>query len=332
MRVAICYNQLTENDVISYREVDTQLDAVREALINLGHDVFDVMCSLNLKLMADVLESIRPDCIFNLVDALYAHDQLLTLPVAVWDALRIPYTGASLECLMLSGNKVLAKQLMLDNNFPTPEWYEIGENIINFEDKNIWILKNTWDHGSRDLIDGDVLGGDLIDVALALQKRIANTGRKSFAEGYIDGREISVGIISSPTGIKVLPPTEVDYSRFPRGKPAILNYKSKWVQNSTEYHDTPIKAVPKDDPILEKVAVLTACVCELFKLDGWGRIDYRVDETGQLWILEINGNSCLSPDAGFQIELKLAGISFDMAISWILNHAMLKRGKNAKAG
>jgi len=122
----------------------------------------------------------------------------------------------------------------------------------------------------------------------------------------------------------------VDYSQFLRSKPAILNYDSKWIRNSLEYNITPIKAVTHDDPILEKVAVLTACVCDLFKLDGWGRIDYRIDETGQPWILEINGNACLSPDAGFQAELQLAGLPFDTAINWILGHA-INRGRNAKS-
>jgi len=330
MRVAICYNSLTEEDVINIQDVWQQVDAVQQSLVNLGHKTGEFMCGLNLMTMHEDLKDWKPDCIFNLVDAIHAHDQLLALPVAVWDMMGIPYTGASLECLMLSSNKIIAKQIMFDNNLPTPEWFELGDKILNCEDKNKWILKNTWDHGSRNLIDADVLEGDLIDTALRLQQRIAHTGRKSFAEGYIEGREISVGVISSPTGIKILPPTEVDYSCFPRNKPAILNYKSKWIHNAFEYSSTPIKAVSKDDPVLEKIVVLTACVCGLFKLDGWGRVDYRIDETGQPWILEINGNACLSPDAGLQREFQLAGIPFDTAISWILNHAMKRAGKNAQ--
>ena len=330
MKVVICYNSLTEDDVINIVDVRQQINSVSEALRNLGHEKVEIPCSLDLMAMKMLLDFYKPDCIFNLVDALYSHDQLLTVPVALWDALGIPYTGASLECLMLSSNKVLAKQFMLDNNFPTPEWYELGEKILDLETKAKWILKNTWDHGSRNLVDSDVIYGDLIDVDLALQKRIKRTSRKSFAEGYIEGREVSVGVISSPTGIKILPPTEVDYSQFLRSKPAILNYDSKWIRNSLEYNITPIKAVTHDDPILEKVAVLTACVCDLFKLDGWGRIDYRIDETGQPWILEINGNACLSPDAGFQAELQLAGLPFDTAINWILGHA-INRGRNAKS-
>jgi D-alanine-D-alanine ligase len=328
MRVAICYNSLTEDDVISFNEVETQVNAVKKALINLGHEVIIASFGLNLMLMKEYLDNRKPDCIFNLVDALYAHDQLLALPIYVWEMMGIPYAGSSLECLLLSSNKVLAKTLMRDRCFPTPDWMEVAEI---WPDKNTrWILKNVWDHGSRDLDDDSVFDGDLIDVQCRLNNRIARTGRKTFAEEFIDGREISVGVISCPDGIEILPPTEIDYSALPRKQPAILNYNSKWVHNTFEYANTPLLALSEDDAILaNRLAFLTYMCCDLFQLSGWGRIDFRIDKNGKPWILEINGNACLSPDAGFQTQLALAGIPFDTAIQWILNDAM-KRGKNAK--
>ncbi|MEJ2169625.1 MAG: hypothetical protein P8X90_29320, partial [Desulfobacterales bacterium] len=42
------------------------------------------------------------------------------------------------------------------------------------------------------------------------------------------------------------------------------------------------------------------------------------DEKGQPWILEINANPCLSPDAGFAAALDRAGIDFEPAIKRIV--------------
>jgi D-alanine-D-alanine ligase len=56
----------------------------------------------------------------------------------------------------------------------------------------------------------------------------------------------------------------------------------------------------------------------LFGLRGYARVDFRVDEDGRPWILEINANPCLSPDAGFAAALERAGIGFDQAIQRIL--------------
>jgi D-alanine-D-alanine ligase len=59
----------------------------------------------------------------------------------------------------------------------------------------------------------------------------------------------------------------------------------------------------------------------LFGLRGYARIDFRVDRQGKPWVLEINANPCLSPDAGFAAALHDAGIKFLMAIDDILRDA-----------
>jgi len=56
----------------------------------------------------------------------------------------------------------------------------------------------------------------------------------------------------------------------------------------------------------------------LFGLRGYARVDFRVDAQGRPWILEINANPCLSPDAGFAAALARAGIEFTRAVKWIV--------------
>ena len=51
----------------------------------------------------------------------------------------------------------------------------------------------------------------------------------------------------------------------------------------------------------------------LFDLRGYVRVDFRVDRAGQPWILEINANPCLSPEAGYAAALDEAGVSYDEA-------------------
>jgi len=54
---------------------------------------------------------------------------------------------------------------------------------------------------------------------------------------------------------------------------------------------------------------------------GYTRVDFRVDEEGQPWILEVNANPCLSPDAGFAAALQRAGIAYPTAMARILDAA-----------
>jgi D-alanine-D-alanine ligase len=59
----------------------------------------------------------------------------------------------------------------------------------------------------------------------------------------------------------------------------------------------------------------------LFALDGYARVDYRADAAGFLFVLEINANPCLSPDAGFAAALEHARIGYGDAIGWLIDAA-----------
>jgi D-alanine-D-alanine ligase len=62
-----------------------------------------------------------------------------------------------------------------------------------------------------------------------------------------------------------------------------------------------------------------------FGLEGYVRVDFRVDSQGQPWILEINTNPCLSADAGFAATLKQAGLTLNEAVERIVNAALRGR-------
>ena len=59
----------------------------------------------------------------------------------------------------------------------------------------------------------------------------------------------------------------------------------------------------------------------LFGLRGYARVDFRLDHQGQPWVLEVNANPCLSPNAGFAAALEAAEIPFADALHRIMNDA-----------
>jgi D-alanine-D-alanine ligase len=68
----------------------------------------------------------------------------------------------------------------------------------------------------------------------------------------------------------------------------------------------------------------------LFDLRGYARVDFRCDDAGQAWILEINANPCILPAAGFAAALHRAGISYDDGIQQILQAALPAASQPAK--
>jgi len=104
----------------------------------------------------------------------------------------------------------------------------------------------------------------------------------------------------------------------------VVGYRAKWDADSFEYHHTPRRFdFPSPDrPLLVHLETLARDCWELFDLGGYARVDFRVDEQGQPWVLEINANCCLSPDAGFAAAVERGNIPFNEAVRRILNDAL----------
>ena len=144
-----------------------------------------------------------------------------------------------------------------------------------------------------------------------------------FAEKFVEGREFNIAVFESRGGPRILPMAEMRFESWPEGKPRIVGYDAKWQEDSTGWAGT-VRAfgVERDEPALA-AAIAGACrrVWSLFALTGFVRVDFRISEAGIPFILEINANPCISPDAGFAAAAAEAGMAYDDLIAAILDAA-----------
>jgi D-alanine-D-alanine ligase len=322
LQIVILHNAVTEHDSIADRDVLVQVGVVEAALRQKGHETAVVPCTLDLEGMLAAVRRHNPDAVFNLVESLAGEDSLIALAPAVLETFGIPYTGNRAEALFLTTHKLFTKQRLLAAGLPTPDWIEVGRvsNPSHDDSEQKWIVKGVSEHASRDMDDGAVFHGNGAEVRRRLRERTDRTGRPSFAERFIDGREINVALLACRGGVEVLPPEEIDFSAFPPEKERIVNSQAKWDQLSFEYRHTPARFdfPPTDRPLLDQLANLARKCWDLFSLRGWARVDFRIDPAGQPWILELNANACLSPDAGYAAALQRANISFEEAVQRII--------------
>ena len=119
--------------------------------------------------------------------------------------------------------------------------------------------------------------------------------------------------------------SEMLFKDYPPGKPKLLDYRAKWVENSFEYDHTErsLDIAPEDRMLTGQLCAIARACWDLFGLRGYARVDFRVDSSGQPFVLEMNANPCLSPDAGFAAALERATIPFADAISDILQDAVI---------
>ncbi|NUQ64973.1 MAG: D-alanine--D-alanine ligase [Pirellulales bacterium] len=329
MRVGVLHNAVAPGASKAEEDVLVQVEAVSQALESLGHQPSSIPCTLDLEAARRRLTEAKPDVVFNLVEALGGSDWLSFLAPALLDATGLPYTGSSTAAMMISTHKLLSKERLCQAGLPTPAWLVVPKRRAAvpapvFRPGPVYILKAVTEHASFGL-DEHSLATPADEAALLaeLERTTAELGQECFAEEYIDGREFNLSVLAGPDGPEVLPPAEIDFSAFPAGKPRIVGQRAKWEEASFEYTNTPRRFdfPASERPLVERLQSLARQCWLAFGLGGYARVDFRVDPAGEPWILEVNANPCLSPDAGFAAALQQASLPFASAVARILDGA-----------
>ena len=327
MLIAILHNAVPPDALAADRDVLVQAEVVAAALRSLGHEPVLLACTLDLEALGQCLRETRPEAVFNLVESLGGSDGLSFLAIAILDWLGLPYTGAPMEAMRSTTHKVLAKERLRPAGLPTPDWFTAATNgtaASAFDFGQPYIVKAVCEHASFGLDEDSVMpGGDEAAVRASVTRHAARLKAACYAEQYVEGREFNLSLLAAPDGCQVLPPAEIDFSAFPGGKPRVVGQRAKWADGSFEFCHTPRRFdhAIDDGPLVQELCRLAAECWKLFGLRGYARVDFRVDAAGRPWILEINANPCLSPDAGFAAALERASISFPEAVERILNQS-----------
>ena len=327
MQIVILYNDVSDTASASDRDVLVQRDAVAAALAELGHQVVALPCSLDLERLAASIRQSRPDVVFNLVESLGGTDRLMAIATLVLDAFDLPYTGCQTSAILLSGDKLAAKRALRAAGLPTPGWItgrdgsRAEPRAADARPRNC-IIKAIGEHASVGLDDvAVVVAHSVAELRQMVRDRSRALGYSCFAERFIDGREFNLSLLDDGCGRPdVLPPAEIVFDGFPADRPRIVGYRAKWAEDSAECRGTPRRFdfPAADSELLDRLSRLASRCWRLFGLRGYARVDFRVDAAGRPWILEVNANPCLSPDAGFAAALERAGIPFREAVRCIV--------------
>jgi D-alanine-D-alanine ligase len=296
-----------------------QAEHVSAALRALGWSVTVMPTDLNLAATRDALLRLKPALVFNLVESLAGDGRMIHLLPTLLEATAMKFTGSGSDSIYLSSQKLLAKQWMRNHGITTPP--VLGENAASDDDTATWIVKSVWEHASFGMDDGCVVNG-----TAAASDRIAHCealhGGEWFAERFVDGREFNLALIEVDGQPEVLPIAEMTFVDYPKGKPRIVGYAAKWDETAPEYHAT--RRVFTELPAAERELLCdVALQCwALFDLAAYARVDIRLDDAGIPWVLEVNANPCLTPDAGFVAAAAASGRNYKQIIELITSAAL----------
>lgn len=331
MRVAICYNQTPPTaeqgearDLIADAGSFDEARAVREAVAGLGHQAELVALGADVREFLRRLRRFSPAVIFNLCEGVWGNARLEMHVAALFELLAIPFTGSPALCLGLSQDKVRTKALLQQRGLPTPASVvvEPGADIPPLAPLTFpLIVKPPYEDASQGIGPDSVVENEQ-----DLLKRVGYIHdvyqQPALVEEFIEGRELNVAILGDAE-LHLLPVSEITFD--PGLARAMVCFDSKWAPESAAYRGTrPICPAPLS---AQDLVLLHSVARQAFRLLGcrdYARVDIRFRDHIP-YILEINANPDISPDAGLARSAAASGLKYAQLIDRILASAWQRK-------
>ncbi len=240
--------------------------------------------------------------------------------------LGLPHTGSPALSLGLTQNKSLTKDLLTRHGLPTPNYLLLqpGESLPEKLDLS-WplIVKPCLEDASLGITAESVVNDEI-----ALSSRVTyvhdHYRQGALVEEFIGGREINAAVIGDRF-LEALPISEICFHKG-LAQP-IVSYDGKWLEDSSEYAAT-VPVCPADLSTREQKAVREVALhaCRLLGCRDYARVDIRL-RNGIPYILEVNANPDLSPEAGLARSALAAGFDYPALIGRILNFCLVRMEK-----
>ena len=327
MRITLVYNEPTRSryhvlgEGVAVTSVLDSVRAVKEALSANGHEV--TLLGLTPPLSGAVAETVRQEAelVFNLFEGFEACPDTEWLFAKGLRSSGCPFTGASPETLALCQNKALAKRLLMAQGIPTPPFQllhsaSVGLFSLDFP-AIVKPMKEDASHGLDSL--------SVVHDFPGLKRQVSAIADKysdsALVESFLSGREFNVSILGGPDP-QILPVSEIAFSQDMPG-PNILTYAAKWLPEDPEYQwCTPICPALVPEKTHKEIQELVLSSHKAVGSPPYARVDIRSDSQRRLYVLEINPNPDLSPDAGMARQAEAAGLGYQALIETIMNLAL----------
>jgi D-alanine-D-alanine ligase len=303
-----------------------QAESIEAALRRRGHVCARGVLKPDLQATVASWRGEEPDVVYNLIESAFGRSELFPLGALALEMLGRPFTGNTSTVLALCSDKLSAKRLLRALEVPTPAWatleeLEAGPARLS-QEQGVIVKAVALGGGSKGLEDSSVLapGWDARALREVILAREAQYGGEFFAESYVAGREFKIGVIPGPTwrGHEVLPVVELDFTKAMPSRPAVLTYDRTWGEVDPVDPISWSFELPAENPALNSrlEGIATRCWEEL-PLRGWARFDVRLDAQGNPFVVDVNPNCSLSPDAGLYACAQKAGLSYEVMIERI---------------
>ena len=314
------YFDLTESDPIA------EYEDIAKILRKAGFDAYILNLLDDLDIFLKDYRKNKPDVVFNLVEIFYDVAELEMSFAGLLELLKVPYTGAPPLALGTCQNKYLTKKILRSVGIRTAPSKLITEHhkVYRHGLKYPVIVKPALEDASVG-IENDSIVYDHKKLKKRIELILDEYEQPALLEEYIDGRELNVAVFGDKK-IKVLPISEIDFSKMPDHLHNIVSYQAKWEPLHEAYHKTIPRCPARLPKKIREQAEEIAMKC--FRTIGcrdYARVDMRLSKDKELYVLEVNPNPDLTEDAGFMRSAKHSGYSYRRALKTIIEFAYARK-------
>ena len=321
MNVAILHTK----DAIDGEE-DPVLGQIENALRAGGHNPRRVMVDNSVEPLVQEFTRDRPDLVINMAESFGGKSALESNVAALLNLLDLRYTGSSPAGLLVAGDKTLSKKVLVFHSIRTPQFATVYRGMVDWAGDVQFplIVKPPQEDASLGITHKSVVRDvkELLEKIAELQSEYQ---QPALAEQFIEGREFYVGVLGNANA-RALPIIELDFSKFPADRPRIASWAAKWGDEGTEQgaeFEGTHSIFPTDlpDELRDRIQKVAVDSFHALRLRDYARVDMRVTDSGDIYVIEVNPNCYLESKSEFARAAEQDGIAYDALIAQLVELA-----------
>lgn len=330
MKIALTYNLKKKDttkpaDYFSECDSEETINAIISALKRKGHSVDAI--DVEYPSLFSYFRKNSVDMVFNIAEGKCGKFRESEVP-AVLDYLNIPYTGSDTFSLALALNKALTKKILKAENIPTPQFQLFSKGTEHMDPALRFplIVKPNCEGSAKGINKSNVVETKE-ELFAKVKEIIGNYRQEALVEEFIDGKELTVGILENGK-TTILPILEIDFSSCKNSGEFFYSWRMKEYQGNQELGLVPTFHCParldrQTEALVKQTALKTHHAVGCFDIS---RTDIRLSKDNIPYVLEINPLPGLDPhESNFPIMAYAAGMKYEDLIESILMSAAKRK-------
>jgi D-alanine-D-alanine ligase len=304
---------------------------VIETLREMGHEVRVLGVHDDLAGIRPAAGFFEPHIVFNLMEAFAGVTTFDQNVVSYLELLRLRYTGCNPRGLIFARDKALSKKLLAYHRIPVPDFSVVRYGHKPTLPKKMHfplIVKSLFFEASAGISQASVVE-DEEQFARRVQFIHESLGTGAIVEQFVDGRELYVGVLGNER-LEVLPVWEMSFAQMPENRWRIATERVKWNTQYQKRNGIMTNAAKLDAAAVDQIQRIAKRSYRALDLNGYARIDLRMDDEGRAYVLEANPNPNLAYGEDFAESAEVNGVSYETLLERIITLGM--RWEPARTG